>query len=312
MILQPHNIGLMEDDTVRLFDFGFCRQLPSQTDEEQQCTPQHQHQHSTFSTTEKPTDSDEEIVYFMSGKGTLLYMAPEVLSVRRFNQKADVYSWAMVFYEMLTLSRPYPNRTIDEHRRALVKRKERPKLYDANIPYPVQHLLQRCWDGDVRQRFRMKDACNHLENIVTDHERGSFLEEGGSMLFSKVQDLLNSFIVDVQVGYENIVNADNCKENNNSNDIASTLILDSAAVRQSQQMTESRAEHTDASRLPSKEAPQTGEDTILKQRPVNKMQVRQEKPAPSQSPPFANNGKLIYHKFYGPIGTATLNDWVVV
>jgi serine/threonine protein kinase len=73
--LKPSNIGFKEqDDTLNIFDFGLCRELPpSQTDE---CDPNE--------------------LYFMTSAGTHRYMAVEVLMGQKYNTKADVYSFAMV------------------------------------------------------------------------------------------------------------------------------------------------------------------------------------------------------------------------
>jgi serine/threonine protein kinase len=39
------------------------------------------------------------------------YMAPEVMMGAPFNEKADVYSFAIVLWEMLTFTEPFPHHT---------------------------------------------------------------------------------------------------------------------------------------------------------------------------------------------------------
>jgi serine/threonine protein kinase len=44
----------------------------------------------------------------MTGEtGSTRYMAPEVAESRPYSEKADVYSFAMVMWEMATLRKPY-------------------------------------------------------------------------------------------------------------------------------------------------------------------------------------------------------------
>ena len=46
--------------------------------------------------------------FLMSGAGSPRYMAPECLVLSEaYNMKADVYSFAIILWEMLSASRPY-------------------------------------------------------------------------------------------------------------------------------------------------------------------------------------------------------------
>jgi serine/threonine protein kinase len=77
--LKPSNIGFKEhDDTLTIFDFGLCRELPPP---------------SSQSSSE---EEDPNELYFMTAAGTHRYMAVEVLMGQKYNTKADVYSFAMV------------------------------------------------------------------------------------------------------------------------------------------------------------------------------------------------------------------------
>lgn len=46
-------------------------------------------------------------LFVMSGAGSPRYMAPECLLGETYNMKADVYSFAVILWEMLSASRPY-------------------------------------------------------------------------------------------------------------------------------------------------------------------------------------------------------------
>jgi serine/threonine protein kinase len=203
--LKPHNIGLKEGNVVQLFDFGFCRELPSPGRR-----PMNKFSEPVVDVNQTP--DDEEVLYNMSGKGTLMYMSPEVLGTRNYSCKTDVYSWACIFYEMLTLSRPYSVHSIEHHRQAIHKRKERPPLYLTDIPLPLQQLLQNSWEADISKRFKMREACEHLVNIRHDYfysDRSRFGEGHGDVCvssshFCNIEDMVTGMITDIQLGYEHL------------------------------------------------------------------------------------------------------------
>ena len=89
---KPDNIGIKDGNLVQIFDFGLCRELPEQ-------------------------GPDPGKVFHMSGVGTRIFMAPEVLVGQQYNLKADVYSWAMVFYVMLALRKPFDECDAAAHRK---------------------------------------------------------------------------------------------------------------------------------------------------------------------------------------------------
>ena len=68
--LKPQNLGFIEDDTIQLFDFGLCRELPK---------PKGQAHRD-----ENLEDEEDFDVFLMSGVGTQRYMAPEILNTRRY------------------------------------------------------------------------------------------------------------------------------------------------------------------------------------------------------------------------------------
>lgn len=70
----------------KLADFGFAKMLPSQTSK----------------------------IMLDGVKGSPAWMAPEVIFVRKIDLKADVFSFAMVVWEMLSRKKPFQGLTFDE------------------------------------------------------------------------------------------------------------------------------------------------------------------------------------------------------
>ena len=161
--LKPQNVGLV-GNTVQLFDFGFCRELPSDAAS---------YSSVAGSSTDSADDDEqaEEAVYYMSGKGSLMYLAPEVLGSGRYNQKVDCYSYAMVLYELLTLNKPFhAAANINVFREMICHHKARPPLEFSDIPLSIQDLLQHAWDDSVHDRWSMRQICVRLQEIATELE----------------------------------------------------------------------------------------------------------------------------------------------
>lgn len=97
----------------------------------------------------------------------MTFVAPEILGYRRYNEKVDIYSWAMVLWEMLCLQRPYVVNSIEDHRTAICFRGDRPSLPE-NMPGPLKSILQNSWDANIAKRFSMSQCCQHLENLLSN------------------------------------------------------------------------------------------------------------------------------------------------
>ena len=190
--LKPENIGLLKApsttgsstadnnqyaiaDTVQLFDFGLAREL------------------------------DELVastrLYPLSASGTRRYMAPEIFNPPfHYSYPADVYSFAMVVYELLALQKPFADFTSQSHDELVCRLGGRPKLKDiawphdhqpvnddntsvdnnSNMDDPTQNnsrrlgqqmerILQQSWKQDFRQRPTMCQVYQQLADILKSH-----------------------------------------------------------------------------------------------------------------------------------------------
>uniref|UniRef100_A0A0D3GTW9 Protein kinase domain-containing protein n=1 Tax=Oryza barthii TaxID=65489 RepID=A0A0D3GTW9_9ORYZ len=83
-------------------------------------------------------------VYKMTGEtGSYRYMAPEVFKHRKYDKKVDVFSFAMILYEMLEGDPPFSN-------------------YE---PYEAAKLIELCWSGDIHLRPSFLEILKRLEKI---------------------------------------------------------------------------------------------------------------------------------------------------
>lgn len=93
--------------------------------------------------------------------GTYRWMAPEVINHQPYDQKADVFSFAIVLWELLTAKLPYDSMT--PLQAALgVRQGLRPPIPQNTHP-TVENLLRRCWEADPTMRPSFKDIRIMLE-----------------------------------------------------------------------------------------------------------------------------------------------------
>jgi serine/threonine-protein kinase len=88
--LKPSNIFVMEDDSVKIIDFGVVHMLDARSG--------------------------------TSRKGTLAYMSPEQIEMKPPSPASDIFSLGVVSYEILTRRRPFEGRTEEELAPAILQR----------------------------------------------------------------------------------------------------------------------------------------------------------------------------------------------
>jgi hypothetical protein len=115
---------------------------------------------------------------------------------RCYNLKCDCYSWAMVSYELLTLQKPFAVGSIEQHKKAVCERGERPPLYHLGWLSPrVRELLQHAWQANVKARWNMQEICDALEDIIPELERSnSFTKRAESFGSSFYPSAAASFV----------------------------------------------------------------------------------------------------------------------
>ena len=102
------------------------------------------------------------------GSGTAFWRAPEILASERAYKlskpdlkAADVYSFAMTCYEVLTGERPLSNLGRTEYDR--VMEGYRPTLPAVHLDLKV--LIEQCWHGELDQRPNFDSICEKIQRI---------------------------------------------------------------------------------------------------------------------------------------------------
>jgi len=84
--------------------------------------------------------------------GTALWMAPEVVRGKDYTYKADVYSFGIIMWEMLTCETPFNDMTNPYEIMRDVEAGLRPQIPYHNAPKEYIKLMQACWSGEEKDR----------------------------------------------------------------------------------------------------------------------------------------------------------------
>ena len=118
--------------------------------------------------------------------GSPRYMAPEVALGQPYNHKVDVYSFALVLWQMCALKEPFADHTIESMTANVYKGNERPDI-KSKWPSTVETLIKKCWSRNAEERPECEEAMNSLkEDISTlcDSETAAKLDCSGHTAYS--------------------------------------------------------------------------------------------------------------------------------
>lgn len=145
--LKSDNLGFDCRDDLKIFDFGLAKILPANRNCYQ--------------------DS-----FKMSIAGTYRYMAPELLSGKAcYNLKADVYTFSMLAWQVLSLQRPYP---FIRNKESLITHVctngQRPMIANQQWPSAITDMLETCF----KEEYKLRPTMRHVFGII----RSELLKRG--------------------------------------------------------------------------------------------------------------------------------------
>ncbi|RHZ85744.1 hypothetical protein Glove_60g130 [Diversispora epigaea] len=102
--------------------------------------------------------------------GVLPYIAPEVLSGdEEYTKAADVYSFGIIAYEMVTSFPPYPDISHDKDLAMKICNGLRPKI-PFHTPKLITRMIMRCWDARVTHRPTFEELFDELKKYRKDYD----------------------------------------------------------------------------------------------------------------------------------------------
>lgn len=143
LFLLTDNVGFDFEGRVKLFDFGLAKELD-------------------------PKQRSEHGLYNMSGgTGSRRFMAPEVALSEPYSLNADLYSFAILLWELLSLKKAFAYMPVDDHRELVVKNNDRPEL-DPSWSQGLCDLLESCWHRSPFERPSAKDAYKAIRTEIQE------------------------------------------------------------------------------------------------------------------------------------------------
>jgi serine/threonine-protein kinase len=145
--LKPANIKVRRDGTVKVLDFGLAKAL----------TPASE---APVTLTTLPTRAGVVV-------GTPAYMSPEQARGEATDRQADIWSFGVVLYEMLTGRSPFGRHTTADTLASVLGTQPDYSDLPAATPLVVRHLVRRCLEKDRKRRLQhIGDARIEIEDAL--------------------------------------------------------------------------------------------------------------------------------------------------
>jgi serine/threonine protein kinase len=99
--------------------------------------------------------------------GTAHWMAPEVIANQRYSLAADVYSYAIVLWEICARDTPYRHLSPMLIPVKVLQARERPGLsvIPSSCPEKLKQLMPMCWQHDPARRPTFEQICEILDTV---------------------------------------------------------------------------------------------------------------------------------------------------
>src|SRR5262245_40395369 len=136
--LKPENLFITQDGRVKILDFGLAKLKPQQAGAADSQAP----------TQKKITDPGTVM-------GTVGYMSPEQVRGQGADHRADIFSFGVILYEMLSGKRTFGGESAIEVMNAILK-EEPPELGETNakISPALDKVVRRCLEKKPERRFQ--------------------------------------------------------------------------------------------------------------------------------------------------------------
>src|SRR4249919_3290632 len=138
--LEPANIKLRSDGTVKVLDFGLAKAVESAAG-------------SSDNLAQSPTITTPAMTRAGMVLGTAAYMSPEQAKGRVADKRADIWAFGAVLYEMLTGRRAFAGEDVSDTLANVLKTQPDWTVLPRHIPATISHIVRRCLDKNPVSRI---------------------------------------------------------------------------------------------------------------------------------------------------------------
>ena len=143
--IKPENLIVTANGQIKILDFGLAKLVEKQRDagDVSELT-------TAFLHSSGPTETTPGVIM-----GTVSYMSPEQARGERVDQRTDIFSLGVVFYEMVTGERPFKGKSVVETLHAIINEEpQTPTELNAQVPVEVSDILGKALAKDVSERYQ--------------------------------------------------------------------------------------------------------------------------------------------------------------
>jgi serine/threonine protein kinase len=154
--------------------------------------------------------------------GVLPYIAPEILQGQSYTKAADIYSFGIIMYVVISGLPPYHNLIHDNYLAIKICQGLRPR-FNIKVPQSIVYLIKRCLDANPLNRPTAIEIMNELgeSNIedLTDVQKQIKEEIKDNLRTSNTPSANSSYGVNSEAIYTSrLLNFNNLPEPKNSDD----------------------------------------------------------------------------------------------
>ena len=115
-----------------------------------------------------PSKSINGLYKLTGDTGSTRYMAPEVGLEKPYNEKVDVYSFGILFWQILSMEIPFSGTgfNVKTFKKLVFEKGARP-VPDPKWPAPISALIRSCWSADISERPSMEEVVGILRADIT-------------------------------------------------------------------------------------------------------------------------------------------------